>query len=108
MFSPDVASQIWLTLFQYVRPKGTVVAIGLPAGAFLRAPVFETVVGMKTIKGSYVGNRKDTSEAIDFFERGFIKAPFKTIGMSELQKAYELMRKDLVTHMIWSSPLIFR
>ena len=50
---------------------------------------------MKTIKGSYVGNRKDTTEALDFFERGFIKAPFKTIGMSELQKVYDLMRKDL-------------
>ena len=78
---------------KYVRPKGTVVAIGLPAGAFLKAPVFQTVVRMKTIKGSYVGNRKDTTEALDFFERGFIKAPFKTIGMSELQKVYDLMRK---------------
>ena len=71
---------------EYVRPRGTVVCIGLPAGAYLRAPVFETVIGVKTIKGSYVGNRKDTSEAIDFFRRGLIKAPFKTIGMSELQK----------------------
>lgn len=52
---------------------------------------------MITIKGSYVGNRKDTSEAIDFYRRGLIKAPFKTIGMSELQKVYDLMRKfDLV------------
>ena len=100
MFSPDIASQFLLTSIQYVRPKGTVVAIGLPASAFLRAPVFETVVQMKTIKGSYVGNRKDTSEAIDFFERGFIKAPFKTIGMSELQKVYDLMRKASVSHMI--------
>ena len=79
---------------EYVRPRGTVVAIGLPAGAVLKAPVFETVISMKTIKGSYVGNRKDTSEAIDFFRRGLIKAPFKTIGMSELQKVYDLMRKS--------------
>jgi len=79
---------------QYVRPRGTVIAIGLPAGAFLRAPVFETVIGVKTIKGSYVGNRKDTSEAIDFFQRGLIKSPFKTIGMSELQKVYDLMRES--------------
>lgn len=49
---------------------------------------------MITIKGSYVGNRKDTVEAIDFFRRGLIKAPFKTIGMSELQKVYDLMRKS--------------
>ena len=86
---------------EYVRPRGTVVAIGLPAGAFLKAPVFQTVIGMKTIKGSYVGNRKDTGEAIDFFRRGLIKAPFKTIGMSELQKVYDLMRT-------WLSPLSSR
>lgn len=45
---------------QYVRPKGTVIMIGLPAGAFLKAPVFESVVRCITIRGSYVGNRKDT------------------------------------------------
>lgn len=32
-----------------------------------------------SIKGSYVGNRQDTAEAIDFFRQGFIKAPFKQV-----------------------------
>ena len=81
---------------EYVRPRGTVIAIGLPAGAYLRAPVFETVLGVKTIKGSYVGNRKDTSEALDFFRRGLINAPFKTIGMSELQKVYDMMHEGRI------------
>lgn len=81
---------------EYVRPRGTVIAIGLPAGAYLRAPVFETVLGVKTIKGSYVGNRKDTSEAIDFYRRGLINAPFKTIGMSELQKVYDMMHEGRI------------
>jgi propanol-preferring alcohol dehydrogenase len=58
---------------EYVRPRGTVVAIGLPAGAYLRAPVFESVIKMITIKGSYVGNRSDSAEAIEFFRRGLIK-----------------------------------
>jgi propanol-preferring alcohol dehydrogenase len=40
---------------EYVRPRGTVVAIGLPAAAYLKAPVFESVLKMITIKGSYVG-----------------------------------------------------
>merc|ERR1739841_392336 len=31
--------------------------------AYLRAPVFESVIKMVTIKGSYVGNRRDTTEA---------------------------------------------
>jgi len=81
---------------EYVRPRGTVVAIGLPAGAFLKAPVFETVIRCVTIKGSYVGNRKDTAEAIEFFRRGVIKAPFKVIGMSELQKVYDMMHEGKI------------
>jgi len=81
---------------EYVRPRGTVVAIGLPAGAYLKAPVFETVVKMITIKGSYVGNRKDTAEAIEFYRRGVIKAPFKVAGLSELQKVFDMMSKNQI------------
>ncbi|KAI9766971.1 MAG: alcohol dehydrogenase [Candelina submexicana] len=47
---------------------------------------------MMTIKGSHIGNRKDTSEALDFFPRGFTGIPIKTVGLSELQKVYDLMR----------------
>lgn len=71
---------------QYVRPRGTVVVIGLPANAYIKAPVFSTVIRQISIKGSYVGNRKDTSEAIQFFREGKIVAPYKTLGLSELPK----------------------
>ena len=71
---------------QYVRPRGTIVAIGLPAGAKIIAPVFDTVIKQLNIKGSYVGNRKDTSEAIQFFREGKIHVPFKSAGLSELPK----------------------
>lgn len=81
---------------EYLRPRGTVVAMGLPAGAYLRAPVFQIVTGVKTIKGSYVGNRKDTTEAVDFFRRGLINAPFKVIGMSELQKVFDMMHEGKI------------
>ena len=52
---------------------------------------------MVTIKGSYVGNRKDTSEALDFFRRGLIKAPFKVVGLSELQSVYDKMQQGSIT-----------
>lgn len=81
---------------QYVRPRGTVVCIGLPAGAYLKAPVFESVIKMVNIRGSYVGNRKDSAEALEFFRRGMIKAPFKTVGLSELQMVYDLMHKGQI------------
>ena len=66
-------------------------AIGLPAHAQIKAPVFDTVVKMISIKGSYVGNRRDSKEAVDFFARGLIEVPFKTVPLSELPKVFELM-----------------
>lgn len=81
---------------EYIRPRGTVICIGLPAGAYLKAPVFESVIKMIRIQGSYVGNRKDSSEAIDFFARGLIKAPFKVVGLSELQMVYDKMQKGAI------------
>ncbi|KAL1957677.1 hypothetical protein VTO42DRAFT_5654 [Malbranchea cinnamomea] len=80
----------------YVRPRGTIVAIGLPAHAQIKAPVFDTVVKMISIKGSYVGNRRDSKEAIDFFARGLIKVPFKTVPLSELPKVFELMEQGKI------------
>lgn len=78
---------------EYVRSRGSVVAIGLPAGAFLKAPVLSTVIRMISIKGSYVGNRQDGVEAIEFFDRGLIKAPFKKAPLKDLPHIFELMGK---------------
>lgn len=77
---------------QYVRSRGTVVCIGLPPNANITAPVFDTVLRMINIKGSYVGNRSDSAEAIEFYRRGLVRVPFKTVGLSELQSVYELMQ----------------
>ncbi|RHZ73298.1 hypothetical protein CDV55_101870 [Aspergillus turcosus] len=82
----------------YVRPRGTIIAMGMPAHAYLKAPVFNTVVRMINIKGSYVGNRQDGYEALEFFTRGLIHAPFKTVPLSELGEVYKLM--DVKT--IWA------
>ncbi|KAK9458247.1 chaperonin 10-like protein [Dipodascopsis uninucleata] len=78
---------------EYVRPKGTVVAVGLPAHANIISSVFSTVVKSITIKGSYVGNRADTDEAIDFFSRGIVESPINIVGLSELPKVFEAMEK---------------
>ncbi|KAJ5689568.1 hypothetical protein N7462_003960 [Penicillium macrosclerotiorum] len=81
---------------EYARPRGAIVAIGLPAHAFLKAPVFETVVKMINIKGSYVGNRQDGEEAVGFFARGLINAPFKTVPLEDLPKVFELMQQGKI------------
>jgi propanol-preferring alcohol dehydrogenase len=40
---------------EYVRSRGTVICIGLPAGAYLKAPVFESVIKMIRIQGKSIG-----------------------------------------------------
>ncbi|KAK3939766.1 chaperonin 10-like protein [Diplogelasinospora grovesii] len=80
----------------YVRSRGTVVCIGMPAGAMVSMPVFDTVTRMITVKGSYVGNRQDTQEAIDFFVRGLIKAPYKIVGLSEVQNVFDMMKESKI------------
>lgn len=81
---------------EYVRPCGTVVLVGLPANAYVKSEVFSHVVKSINIKGSYVGNRVDTREALDFFSRGLIKSPIKIVGLSELPKVYDLMEKGKI------------
>ncbi|KAH3682069.1 hypothetical protein WICPIJ_006970 [Wickerhamomyces pijperi] len=81
---------------EYVRSCGTVVLVGLPAGAVARAQVFGSVVKSVSIKGSYVGNRADTREAIDFFERGLVHSPIKIVGLSELPEVYKLMEQGAI------------
>ncbi|KAL7271940.1 alcohol dehydrogenase [Rhizina undulata] len=80
----------------YCRSRGSVVCVGMPANARISAEVFSTVVRMLTIKGSYVGNRLDTQEALDFFKRGLISAPFKVGKLSELKNVYEKMEKGQI------------
>ncbi|KAK0725961.1 chaperonin 10-like protein [Lasiosphaeris hirsuta] len=80
----------------YVRAHGAAVVIGLPAVAKISMPVFDTVVRMVTVKGSYVGSRQDMAEAIEFFSRGLIKAPYKVVGLSELQGVFKAMSENKV------------
>ncbi|GAV29395.1 hypothetical protein PMKS-002895 [Pichia membranifaciens] len=81
---------------QYARILGKVVLVGLPAGAEVKTPVFDAVVKSIQIKGSYVGNRQDTSEALDFYSRGLVKSPIKVVGLSELPHVFEMMEQGKI------------
>ena len=81
---------------RYCRANGTVVLVGLPAGAKCSSDVFNHVVKSISIVGSYVGNRADTREALDFFARGLVKSPIKVVGLSSLPEIYEKMEKGQI------------
>ena len=103
---PTVVPTLSSTLLSLRRPlvslpstfsaTGTIVLVGLPAGAYAKSEVFSHVIKTISIKGSYVGNRADSAEAIDFFTRGLVKSPIKIVGLSELEDVYELMEKGQI------------
>lgn len=49
---------------------GTLVCVGLPADNAMRLPIFETVLGGLTVKGSIVGTHHDLEEVFDLHRRG--------------------------------------
>ncbi|KAI5970285.1 ADH1 [Candida margitis] len=80
----------------YVKPYGTVILIGLPPQAKLSIDVMSTVVDQVTVRGSYVGTKRDTTEAVGFFARGLIKCPIKVVGMTEVGKVFEEMAEGKI------------
>lgn len=75
----------------YIRPRGTLVTVGMPPGTLINADVFETTVLAKRIVGSIVGNRQDAIESLRLAERGKVKVIYQLKGLSELNKVYDDM-----------------
>lgn len=77
----------------YIRPGGTVVAVGLPAGAKVSAEVFWHVVCERKLVGSYVGNRQDAHEALVLanMKNGKVKCHYVTRPLDDLPAIYEEM-----------------
>jgi len=78
---------------EYLRPGGTLVAVGLPPGAKINANVFWTVVHSITIKGSYVGNREDARQALDIAARGRVRTTYRVEPLAKLPEVFKEMRE---------------
>ena len=70
--------------------------MGLPHGAKATVDVFNMVTRMVRVCGSYVGNRADTQEALDFFKRGKISAPYQVRPFKDLPNVYKEMEERKV------------
>lgn len=68
---------------QYIRPGGTIVAVGLPPGK-MSTDIFAMVTGKANIKGSYVGNRYETEEALSIMVRAGFKLQPKVVDFDNL------------------------
>ncbi|KIJ37010.1 hypothetical protein M422DRAFT_232219 [Sphaerobolus stellatus SS14] len=80
----------------YLRPGGTLVAVGLPGGGKLAADIFFTVFKSIKIVGSYVGNRQDAVEALQIASLGKVKTFLAKKPLSELAATYKGMEEGKV------------
>jgi propanol-preferring alcohol dehydrogenase len=70
------------------RRRGTCVLVGLPPGEF-PVPLFDLVASCVTIRGSFVGTRKDMAEALGFAAAGKVKADIELQPLSAINGIFE-------------------
>ncbi|MDF1762968.1 MAG: zinc-dependent alcohol dehydrogenase [Oleibacter sp.] len=70
------------------RKFGTCVLVGLPPGEF-PTPLFDVVANCITIRGSFVGNRKDMAEALAFAADGKVKADIELQPLSAINDVFK-------------------
>ncbi|KAK7443536.1 alcohol dehydrogenase [Stygiomarasmius scandens] len=92
----SAASSGYTQAVDYLRPGGTLMAVGLPGQAKLEASIFFTVLKGISILGSYVGNRQDAREAIDIAARGQVKVHFVSRPLADLKDVYEGMKAGTI------------
>jgi propanol-preferring alcohol dehydrogenase len=72
---------------EMTRKHGTCVLVGLPPGEF-PLPLFDVVANCITIRGSFVGNREDMAETLDFAARGKVAADIELQPLSAINDVF--------------------
>ncbi|NEU14813.1 alcohol dehydrogenase AdhP [Methylobacterium sp. BTF04] len=82
------------------RKLGTCVLVGLPPGEF-PLPLFDVVANCITVRGSFVGTRKDMAECLQFAAEGKVKADIELQPLSAINTIFErLERGDVPSRVV--------
>jgi propanol-preferring alcohol dehydrogenase len=73
---------------EMTRKLGTCVLVGLPPGEF-PLPLFSVVADCITVRGSFVGTRKDMAECLDFAADGKVKADIELQPLSSINAVFK-------------------
>jgi len=77
------------------RRRGTCVLVGLPPGDF-PVPLFDVVASCISIRGSFVGTRKDMAEALAFAADGKVKADIELQPLTAINTVFERLEHGKV------------
>ncbi|QQK81419.1 alcohol dehydrogenase AdhP [Salicibibacter cibi] len=93
--SVAVAQKPFEQAYHSIKNGGTLVAVGLPSDE-LPVPIFDTVANEITVKGSFVGTRKDQQEALALAAQGKIKANISTESLDNINEIFERMEQGKI------------
>ena len=74
---------------------GTCVLVGIPPGEF-PMPLFDVVANCITVRGSFVGTRRDMAEALAFAAEGKVKADIELQPLSAINTVFERLARGEV------------
>ena len=83
---------------------GTLVCVGLPAQNAMNLPIFETVLGGLTVRGSIVGTHRDLEEVFELHKRGLTRVEAAERPLEDVNEAIE----QLLDGTAPASRLVFR
>jgi alcohol dehydrogenase, propanol-preferring len=86
------------------RKHGTCVLVGIPPGDF-PTPLFDVVANCITIRGSFVGSRRDMAEALAFAADGKVKANIEVQPLSAINEVFQRLAKgDVLSRVVLEFP----
>lgn len=77
------------------RKRGTCVLVGLPPGEF-PISLYDVVANCITIRGSFVGTRRDMAEALAFAVHDKVKADFELQRLSSINQVFDRLEHGQV------------
>lgn len=91
------AAQDWPGYVNALRPKGTLVFVGVPP-APLSLPVFPLIAGQRSIAGSPTGSPQDLHEMLEVAARHNIKAKTERFPMAKANEAIQRVKTNKVRY----------
>lgn len=84
-----VSQESFDTAYRALRRGGRLVLVAMPAGGVMEIPVFDLVVGGKSVIGSIVGTRADLAEVFELHRLGRTQVIYETRRLEEVNESFE-------------------
>ena len=92
-----VSQQSFDTAYRSLRRGGRLVLVAMPADGVMQVPVFDLVVGGKSVVGSIVGTRQDLAEVFELHRLGRTRVVYETRRLDDVNACFDEVLSGGVT-----------